>query len=319
VATALAGGGALLLVVLAAIAARPELFPPGAAEPLLASTLDPALTEGLAVEVATSGSSGARSAPPGAPTVPAIQAAGALRVGYNPNVIPFSYRNARDALVGYDISFAYRLARDLSVKLVLVPFTWDRLADDLAAGRFDVAMSGIYLTDTRLADLTPGPVYWSSPLALLVPSATADAFTSRAALQARQGLRLAVFDSAVMRSLANRLLPDASVTVVPDYSTLPERVGQVDAALWTLAQARAWAAIHPGWTAVVPTDVGPALSIASMLPPNALTFSAYLHDWSEQQRENGFAAAQAAYWMDGKSREPSRPRWNLLDALTGRD
>lgn len=317
-ATALGGGCAVLvLVVLAAIAARPELFPTGAAEPLLASTLDPALTEGLSVQIATAPGAGAANGPVGEPTVPAIQTAGVLRVGYNPEVIPFSYRNASGALVGYDISFAYQLARDLSVRLVLVPFTWDRLADELAASRFDVAMSGIYLTDTRLADLTPGPVYWSSPLALLVPSATASAFISRSALLARKDLRLAVFDSAVMRSLAHRLLPDAAVTVVPDYSTLPDRPGMVDAALWTLAQARAWAAIHPGWTAVVPTDAGAPLSIAMMLPPNTLAFHAYLQDWMEQKRATGFAAAQAAYWMDGKPRAPARPRWNLLDALSG--
>lgn len=315
-ATALAGGCALLLVVLAAIAARPELFPPGAANPLLASTVDPALTEGVAVQIATSPGAGAPEGP-NRPSVPAIQTAGVVRVGYNPDVIPFSYRNAGGALVGYDISFAYQLAHDLSVRLVLVPFTWDRLADELAAGRFDVAMSGIYLTDTRLADLTPGPVYWSSPLALLVPSDNASAFTSRTALLARTDLRLAVFDSAVMRSLAHRLLPDAAVTVVPDYSTLPDRLGTMDAALWTLEQARAWAAIHPGWTAVVPTDAGPPLSIAMMLPPDALAFRAYLQDWMEQKRATGFAAAQAAYWMDGKPRTPARPRWNLLDALGG--
>ena len=179
--------------------------------------------------------------------------------------------------------------------------------------------ANIYLTETRLANLMPGPIYWSSPLALLVPSATATNFTSRAALLLRKDLRLAVFDSAVMRGLAHRLLPDASVTVVPDYASLPARLGQVDAALWTLVQARAWAATHSGWTAVVPTDAGPPLSIAMMMPPNALAFGAYLQDWAEQQRADGFAAAQAAYWINGKPRSPERPRWNLLDALSGRD
>jgi ABC-type amino acid transport substrate-binding protein len=44
-----------------------------------------------------------------------------LRVGYGYNVIPFSYFNTANELVGYDIAFAYALARDLSVDLVLVP------------------------------------------------------------------------------------------------------------------------------------------------------------------------------------------------------
>jgi ABC-type amino acid transport substrate-binding protein len=242
-----------------------------------------------------------------------------LRVGYNPNVVPFSYWNAAGALVGYDISFAYKLAHDLSVTLELVPFTWDRLATDLAAGRFDLAMSGIYLTDTRLADLTPGPVYWSSPVALLVPSATAAGFTSRATLLARSDLRFAVFDSAVMTALAHRLLPRAAITVVPDYSSLPDLAGRVDGAIWTLAQASAWAESHPGWTAVVPADTGAPLYIATMLPPGAETLRAYLAEWTNVQSQNGFADAQKAYWMQGKARIPRRPRWNVLDALTGSD
>jgi Na+/H+-dicarboxylate symporter/ABC-type amino acid transport substrate-binding protein len=315
-AAAIGGGfGLFAAVVLLAIALRPILFPPDQRDLLMTRTLDPGLTSGLEVQIEQSAV--ATPASGGPPTVPAIQRAGVLWVGYNPNVVPFSYRNADGALVGYDISFAYRLAHDLSVKLTLVPFTWDRLADDLAAGRFDLGMSGIYLTDTRLAGLIPGPAYWSSPIALLVPAATAMAYTNRAALLARQGLRLAVFESAVMSELAHRLFPAATIVTVPDYGSLPELGDKVDGALWTLVQARAWAQAHPGWTAVVPTGAGGPLSIAAMLPPGAEALRAYIAEWTEWQRTNGFAAAQAAYWMEGKPRTPQRPRWNLLDALTG--
>src|SRR6185437_1057248 len=113
-------------------------------------TIAPELREGLAVtELAAAPPAAADPAPP---EVAAIQRAGVLRVGYNDAVPPFSYRNAAGDLVGYDISFAYRLARDLAVRLEFVPFTWDGLAGDLAARRFDIAMSGIYITDQRLAD-----------------------------------------------------------------------------------------------------------------------------------------------------------------------
>jgi proton glutamate symport protein len=318
---AIGGGfGLVAVVVVLAIVLRPMLFPPGAGDVVMAHTLDPDLTRGLDVEVERGVvSAGAGSGAVEVPTVLGIQRAGVLRVGYNPNVVPFSYWNASGALVGYDISVAYKLAHDLSVKLVLVPFTWDRLADDLAARRFDLAMSGIYLTDTRLADLTPGPVYWSSPVALLVPSGVATAFTSRAALLDRGDLRFAVFDSAVMTALAHRLLPRATITVVPDYGSLPDLAGRVDGAIWTLVQARAWAESHPGWTAVVPTDTGAPLYIATMLPPRAGELRAYLAEWTDVQRQNGFAETQRAYWMEGKARVPRGPRWNLLDALVGWD
>jgi proton glutamate symport protein len=132
----------------------------------------------------------------------------------------------------------------------------------------------------------------------------------------RGDLRLAVFDSAVMTALAHRLLPRAAITVVPDYSSLPDLAGRVDGAIWTLVQARAWAESHTGWTAVVPTDTGTPLYIATMLPPRAGALRAYLAEWTDVQKQNGFADAQRAYWMDGQARVPRGPRWNLLDALT---
>ncbi len=55
-----------------------------------------------------------------------IQASGEIRIGFNPDIIPFSYRNERGELVGFDIAHAYQLARDLNVRLRLVPFTLGR-------------------------------------------------------------------------------------------------------------------------------------------------------------------------------------------------
>jgi Na+/H+-dicarboxylate symporter/ABC-type amino acid transport substrate-binding protein len=309
--------GVLAALVVLATVLRPVLFPADQSDAAMTRTIDPELSAGLAVQVLPAGTLPASVPVAHPPDVMAVQRAGVLRVGYNPNVIPFSYFNRDGALVGYDISFAYKLARDLAVRLEFLPFTWDSLAGDLAAGRFDLAVSGIYLTDGRLASLTPGPTYWATPVALLAPSATAPAFTSRAALLTRRDLRLAVFDSDVMHQLARTLFPNAAITPVPDYGALPALAGKVDAALWTLTQAAAWARDNPGWTAVVPSDTGGSQPIAIMLPPGAAAFRAYLDAWMRLQEDSGFTAEQKSYWIDGIPRRPPEPRWNLLDALTG--
>ena len=54
-----------------------------------------------------------------------------------------------------------------------------------------------------------------------------------------------------------------------------------------------------------------------MLPPRSEALHAYLAEWTNVQRQNGFADAQRAYWMEGKARVPQGPRWNLLDAVSG--
>ena len=65
-----------------------------------------------------------------------------LRVGVNPHVIPFSYKNAEGELVGFDISYAYRLAHDLGVAIEFVPFAAPTLAGDLVRIRPGGAAAG---------------------------------------------------------------------------------------------------------------------------------------------------------------------------------
>src|SRR3989442_3137025 len=71
-----------------------------------------------------------------------------LRVGTSGDYPPFSL--ARDGrLEGLDVEIARRFAHDGGRRLELVPFRWPELTRDLAAGRFDLAMSGVTLRPER--------------------------------------------------------------------------------------------------------------------------------------------------------------------------
>ena len=50
---------------------------------------------------------------------------------------------------GFDAEMAQSLAKYLGVKLKYVPTTWKTLQADTMADKFDVAMSGITVTDAR--------------------------------------------------------------------------------------------------------------------------------------------------------------------------
>ncbi len=316
---ALSGGAVSIAFILLAVAAGTVLRPlllPQPSNAFLSLTLDPALARSVKVTLL-------RSRPADAPAGPAaearslseIQASGVLRVGYNPNIIPFSYWNDRGELVGYDISFAYKLAHDLNVRLELIPFEWQRLARDLAGGRFDVAMAGIYETDDRLQTLTISRSYYQSPVALIVPSGRAHEFLDRASIMAMPDLRLAVFDDPVLLPMLRRLFPTAAIEIVPDYSVLPAIADRIDGAIWTLQQAGAWAAAHPGFTAVAPADMGSPIMFAYLMPPGSEAFRRYLDQWLELKDADGFRAAQIDYWIRQQPRAAHPPRWNLLDVL----
>jgi proton glutamate symport protein len=316
------GGGALLCAAIAggAIAMRQTLFPPVTSRYAILQ-LDPRLTEGVKSSIANpSRLVPATGTDPEmtASTIAGIRRRGVLRVGFNPQVIPFSYRNARGELVGFDISYAYRLARDLGVAIEFVPFEWSNLAKDLINHRFDVAMSGIYETDQRIQTLLMSQPYFATPLALIVPSHRAEIFLDASGALSQQGLKLAVFDDPVLVPLSRRLFPNAQLVIVPDYNHLPDNIKQVDGAVWTMEQATAWAAEHAGFTAVAPDHISEPISTGFAMAPDSAELGAYVSQWLQLRADDGFRAEQIAYWLQLQPRHSTRPRWNLLDYLHAR-
>jgi Na+/H+-dicarboxylate symporter/ABC-type amino acid transport substrate-binding protein len=289
----------------------------GTESPYLTYRLDADTTRGVSVAVdrkdgtPSSGSSASTSA------LARIQASGEIRIGFNPDIIPFSYRNDRGELVGFDIAHAYQLARDLNVRLRLVPFTWDGLATDLDANRFDMAASGIFVTNQRLEHFAFSEPYLKSPIALIVHARDARQFLSRAEIEARTDLTFAVFRDPVMTDLINRIFPAAKVVVLPNYDELPEHP-EIDAAIWTLAQAKAWTAPRADYTAVVPKDLGGELLIAYLMPKASEDLRSFVNYWLRIQHVNGFNQRMIEHWIDGRPDAARKQRWSIVRQIEDR-
>ncbi|MBV8745200.1 MAG: amino acid ABC transporter substrate-binding protein [Xanthobacteraceae bacterium] len=248
----------------------------------------------------------------GPATLDGIRDRGFLRVGYGRAIVPFDYQNASGDLVGFDISYAYRLAHDLHVRLELAPFDWGQAQHDLIDRRLDIVMAGMYITEKRLENLQATNPYFESPVAFIARSDRARQFLSYGEVARAANLKLgALRDSAISR-LAQHLFPDAQIVPLTTYNEFADRP-DLDAAVWSLHQARAWASGHPGYTAVAASGMGAPLMFAYFLPPDATTLTLYLNAWLALQSDNGFRAAQIDYWIGGKPRAPEAPRWNLLD------
>ncbi len=82
------------------------------------------------------------------PTLTRIRASKVLRVGMTGDYAPFSVEEG-SALRGADVDLALALAASLEVQPYFVRTSWPTLMQDYAAGRFDVAASGISVTPAR--------------------------------------------------------------------------------------------------------------------------------------------------------------------------
>ena len=308
------GAGAVIAiaVVVSARSIEHRLFPPPSDAAMLARTMDPALVAGVDVTIVD------RSAQQPAPiegpaTLDGIRSRGVLRVGYASNVPPFNYFNADDALVGFDISYAYRLAKDLHVRLELVPLGWEKVTEELTAHMFDIVMAGAYATSDRLRNLVVTEPYFASPVGLIVRSENVEEYLNYQAIAARDDLTLGVFPDPVLSPLIQHLFPHARIIDVDSYQDLL-RSPQIDAAIWSLDQARTWAAAHRDYVAVKPEGMGSPFVFVYLLPPDSQSVAEFVNVWMDLKRNDGFREEQEAYWIKGESRARSHPRWNLLDA-----
>jgi Na+/H+-dicarboxylate symporter/ABC-type amino acid transport substrate-binding protein len=310
--TAIALGVVLFAGAASAVRALSNrLFSPASNAAILDRTLDPDLIRDVQAVVYTAN---AEDLPPlaGPATLDGIRDRGLLRVGYGRDVVPFDYENAAGHLVGFDISYAYRLAHDLHVKLELAPFDWGQAQHDLIDRRLDIVMAGMYVTEKRLENLQATNPYFESPVAFIARSDRARQFLTYDEVAKTGNLKLgALRDSAIFR-LAQHLFPKAQIVPLATYDEFAHRP-DVDAAVWSVDQAHAWASGHPGYTAVAASGMGAPLMFAYFLPPDATTLTLYLNAWLALQTNNGFRDAQVAYWIEGKQRAPEAPRWNLLD------
>ena len=98
-----------------------------------------------------------------------IQANGVLRVGTSGDYQPFTLcLKGPASCQGFDIDLAQRMAEDLDVELQFVRFRWLELLQDLRAGKFDIAMSGVTIRPDRALQATFSRPYTSSQSVIVV-------------------------------------------------------------------------------------------------------------------------------------------------------
>jgi cyclohexadienyl dehydratase len=176
-----------------------------------------------------------------------------LRVGSSGDYAPFSSVSPDDPerLEGFDLAVARRFAEQRGLSLEVVRFAWPGLEADLAAGRFDVAMSGVTIRPERsVAGRFTVPVARSGAMAL-VPEDSA--YRSLEDLHVA-GTRVGVNAGGHLEKLTRASFPRATLVAIPgNANVLPALVeGAVDAVVTDDLEAPRWLAQAPGLHALGP-------------------------------------------------------------------
>lgn len=78
-----------------------------------------------------------------------IQEKGEIVIAMEGTWAPWTYHDENDKLVGYDVEAGQKIADKLGVRAVFVEGEWDGLLAGLDAGRYDIMVNGVEITDER--------------------------------------------------------------------------------------------------------------------------------------------------------------------------
>ena len=96
-----------------------------------------------------------------------VKQRGTLRVGLEGTFPPFNSKAPSGELVGYDVDIAKAVASKLGVKPEFVTTEWSGIIAGLQAGKFDVIVNQVGITDARKQSLDFSPAYTYSAAQLI--------------------------------------------------------------------------------------------------------------------------------------------------------
>jgi cystine transport system substrate-binding protein len=104
----------------------------------------------------------------------AIKAAGVIKIGTEGTYAPFTYHDADNKLVGFDVEIGEAIAGKLGVKAEFVEGKWDGLIAGLDVKRYDAVINQVGITEERKAKFDFSEPYIASKAALIVREDNAD-------------------------------------------------------------------------------------------------------------------------------------------------
>ncbi|SFD08619.1 ABC transporter substrate-binding protein [Clostridium uliginosum] len=170
----------------------------------------------------------------------AIKAKGKLVVGTSADYPPYEFHkeiDGKDQIVGFDISIAKELAKDLGVELEVNDMDFDGLLVALQAKKVDMVFAGMTPTAERKENADFSDIYYNAEHGFIVKAGEEGKIKS---IDDLKGKKIGVQKGSIQEALAKKSVPDAqlkSLAKVTDL-VLDLKNNKVDAILVELPVAK---------------------------------------------------------------------------------
>jgi ABC-type amino acid transport substrate-binding protein len=245
-----------------------------------------------------------------------IKERGVLRVGYNPDRLPFTFFNNAGELVGFDVEMAHRLAKELGVSLEFIPFEVDTMAKQLNGDHFDVIMAGVPMYTQRLETMSFSDPYLDVTFALVVKDNRREEFATVEKIKGTggRGLTFGVRGGYEYYSTrAKESVPLAKVVQLESYREFFEgNTGEVDALVTSAEVGSAWTLLYPEYQVVVPKPILSLVPVGYAVALGDTEMVAFLNHWIDLKKKDNTIEGIYNYWILGQGVREKEPRWSII-------
>lgn len=214
---------------------------------------------------------------------------GVLLVGTAGDYQPMSYRDPETGkYVGFDAELAEDLAAALGVELEYVETSWPTLMEDTQAGKFDLAICGITVTEARQEQALMSVGYLGNGKTVLCRAEDADKYTSLEAID-RPDVRVMENPGGLNEKFARENLPHAELIIHDVNQEIPGLIasGEADVMITEIMEAGYYVGQDSRLAAPLIYEPFTHGELGVLMPKGSEDLLEYVNDFLEEEKASG--------------------------------
>lgn len=222
-------------------------------------------------------------------TLEEIRERGVLKVGATGDYQPMNYLDPDTGeYVGFDADLAKDLADAIGVDIEYVETSWPSLMEDTLAGRFDLAISGITITDARKEEALMSNGYLGNGKTVLCRQEDADKYTSIEAINSPE-VRVMENPGGTNEKFVHENLPDVDLIIHDANQEIPGLIasGEADLMITEIVEAAYYIGQDKRLAAPLIKEPFTSGELGVLMPKGSEDLLSYVNEFLEKEKESG--------------------------------
>jgi len=218
-----------------------------------------------------------------------IKNRGYLLVGTTGDYRPMSFYNAKTGTYeGFDITLAENFASSLNVKPKFIHTSWPTLMDDTLSNKFDIAISGISITDKRKKLALMSDSYMDNGKTLLCRAEDINKYTNLESIN-QPNVRVMENPGGLNEEFARKNFPKATIIIHNVNEEIPSliAVGKADVMITEIAEALYYSNADKRLAAPLVNKPFTNGQIGILIPKKNRFLLKYINKFLHNERKNG--------------------------------